>query len=253
MKFPTRRSTKGLALSSLAFCFLSGAANAASVVSGGHIDAPAFGYVPGDGFEPHIHNEGGPTGAIIDGVRVETDEEYEPDELIFQVQLSSTTTVDTTDYYWLPELEQDANDNNVPWMGIGFEEIVETVDDSGGALAFVNDTFTISLNVLSAPTGAEFRMWQTDEFGDPAELINTATNDLSFDQNPFLADQDHIHVNWGFTEQGTYELEFTITGTRVGETESESASGVYTFVVPEPSTALLGALGGLFLLRRRRN
>ncbi|MGB1129117.1 MAG: choice-of-anchor M domain-containing protein [Haloferula sp.] len=252
MKFPTRRSTKGLALSSLAFCFLSGAANAASVVTAGHIDAPAFGYVPGDGFEPHIHNEGGPDGAIIDGVRVETNEEYEPTDLIFQVQLSSTTTVDTTDYYWLPEVDVDANNNNVPWMGIGFEELVETVENTAN-LDFVNDTFTISLNVISAPTGAEFRMWQDDGFGGANDFINTATNDLSFDHNPFLADQDHIHVNWGFTEQGTYELEFTITGTRVGETESESASGVYTFAVPEPSTTLLGALGGLFLLRRRRN
>ena len=46
---------------------------AASQLTGGHIDGPAFGYDTADGFEPHFHNEGGPDGAIIDGVRQETE------------------------------------------------------------------------------------------------------------------------------------------------------------------------------------
>jgi hypothetical protein len=47
---------------------------AASLLTGGHIDGPAFGYISDadvisdplltQGFEPHFHNEGGPDGAI---------------------------------------------------------------------------------------------------------------------------------------------------------------------------------------------
>jgi hypothetical protein len=61
---------------------------AASYITGGHIDIPAFGYDTIGGFEPHIHNEGGPDGAIIDGVRVEGESEYEPNELIVRVDPS---------------------------------------------------------------------------------------------------------------------------------------------------------------------
>lgn len=58
-------------------------------------------------------------------------------------------------------------------------------------------------------------------------------------------------ANWGFTEKGIYELEFAISGTHVDD-GLQSGSGVYTFeVIPEPSALLLGALGGLALLRRR--
>lgn len=250
MKFASSSPASARLLCLLGLIGLASHATAASVVTGGHIDAPAFGYPPGEGFEPHIHNEGGADGAIIDGVRETNDVEFEPDELIFRVNFTSTTTVDTVDYYFLPEVQQTAEDNQVPWMGIGFEEIVAAVANNE-IPGFVGDTFTISLQVNSAPTGAEFRMWQDDGFGGAIDFINTATNKLSFDIDPFNG-EDHIHVNWGFTHEGVYDLEFGITGTPIGGSE-ESASGVYSFqVVPEPSAALLGALGGVLLLRRRR-
>jgi hypothetical protein len=51
--------TKLLLLPALTAFSLS--ANAASYLTGGHIDGPAFGYDSLTGFEPHYHNEGGGT------------------------------------------------------------------------------------------------------------------------------------------------------------------------------------------------
>ena len=70
-------------------------------LTGGHMDAPAFGYVSfaeqaldntlTQGFEPHLHNEGGADGAIINGVRMTTDSEYEPGDVTIVVAELSTT------------------------------------------------------------------------------------------------------------------------------------------------------------------
>jgi surface-anchored protein len=67
-----------------------------------------------------------------------------------------------------------------------------------------------------------------------------------------LDDEDHAHFGWGFTEEGTYDLTFEISGTH-GVDGFKSATATYSFsVIPEPSSALLGAIGALGLLRRRR-
>lgn len=209
---------------------------AASQLTGGHIDGPAFGYDTADGFEPHFHNEGGPDGAIIDGVRQETESEFEPADLIVVVGLTSTTTLEGTSYYWLPENETTAAANNVPFLGIGLEELA--VDDWNGLM-------TITLLSINGP-GA-FRLWQTDSFDNVIDFIDTENSITSFTVAPFT----HTHYNWGFTALGTYELEFQISGDHVVD-GLVIGSGTFTYAVPEPSTALLSALGVLALLRRRR-
>ncbi|MDP3851682.1 MAG: choice-of-anchor M domain-containing protein [Luteolibacter sp.] len=220
--------------------------HAASLVTGGHIDFPAFGYVSNadvtadpmlsQGFEPHIHNEGGADGAIIDGVRVEADTEYEPDELIIVGKKSSTITVNSTTYFWLPETEQGAAEQGVPFVGIGLEELTAS-DWAGG-------TVTISLT-FSGP--GDLLLWQDDGFGGENIFLDTANNLNSFT----LAAGSHTHFNWGFTDEGVFDLEFGIAGTHVDD-GLQSGSATYTMLIPEPSTALLGAFGVLGLLRRRR-
>ena len=78
------------------------------------MDAPAFAYVSGEGFEPHLHNEGGPDGAIIDGVRQTGNSEYAPTEITLVVPQLSTTTLNAQSYYWLPEDETAAATNAAP-------------------------------------------------------------------------------------------------------------------------------------------
>lgn len=212
--------------------------SAASLLTGGHIDGPAFGYDSADGFEPHFHNEGGPDGAIIDGVRITADSEFEPDELIVFVRPTSTTTLDGTNYFFLPQDESVAFANEVPFMGIGLEEL--------DASDWVNGIVSISLINISGP--GEFRLWQEDGFGSATDFINTDGGATTFN----LAAGSHEHFNWGFTELGTYQLEWGISGDHVSD-GIVAGSAVFTYAVPEPSTALLsfGAVA-LIALRRRR-
>jgi len=211
--------------------------HAASLVTGGHIDFPAFGYASGEGFEPHIHNEGGADGAIIDGVRIEDESEYEPDELIVVGRLTSTTTVDSNTLFWLPETEQDAAAQGVPFVGIGLEEL--------NAGDWQDGLVTISLLSFGGP--GEFLLWQDDGFGGANIFLDTANDVTSFT----LAAGSHTHYNWGFTDEGVFDLEFGISGTHFVD-GFQSGSATYTLSIPEPSAALLGALGAVSLLRRRR-
>ena len=62
----------------------------------------------------------------------------------------------------------------------------------------------------------------------------------------------HDHFNYGFSEPGMWEVELSVSAMLNG-TDLLTDTETFSFqVVPEPSTALLGALGALGLLRRRR-
>lgn len=173
--------------------------------------------------------------------------EFEPAEVYVRVGDAAmiTTTADvsflgttTGDPLWiLPEVEQ----AGLPFLGIGTDEL---------SAAFTSVDLT--LTGFNGP--GEFALWQ-DGGGTPNVFLQT-NGGLAGSLN--LLPGGHGHYNWGFTAEGIYEVEFTATGNlAAGGTQSDTAT--YTFavgtstVVPEPSSALLGALGGLFLLRRRRN
>ena len=213
--------------------------------TGGHLDGPAFGYVSvaeqaldnslTQGFEPHLHNHGGADGAIIDGVRETNESEYEPGDVTIVVPELSTTTLNSQNYYWLPQDETDAANNGAPFLGIGIEEL-NPADWTGGNV-------TISLASISGPGG--ITIWQ-DGFPNPTIFFDSAGDSVS------IAAGSHTHFNWGFSTPGTYQLEFSIAGNHIDD-GSQTASAAYTFqVVPESSTAALGALGTFALLRSRR-
>jgi surface-anchored protein len=64
----------------------------------------------------------------------------------------------------------------------------------------------------------------------------------------------HDHFNLGFSEEGIWEVELSVSGLLNG-TDLLTDTETFTFQVgsvPEPSAALLGLLGTLSLLRRRR-
>ena len=157
--------------------------------------------------------------------------------MIVVVGLTSTTTLGATSYYWLPETETAAATNNVPFLGIGLEEL-NLADWSDGI---------VTLTLLNHVGPGKFRLWQDDGFGGAIDFIHTDGGAMSFN----IAAGTHTHYNWGFTELGIHELEFQISGTHVVY-QFQSGAATYTFAVPEPSTALLGALGAVALLRRRR-
>ena len=221
-------------------------AQATSLLTGGHMDGPAFGYVSDadvdldplltQGFEPHYHNQGDPDAAVVDGVAQSAESEYAPGDLIVVVPELSVTTLSSINYYWLPETELDASANGTPFLGIGIEELVPG-DWIGG---------TVSLKLVSISGPGDFLLWQDDGFGGANVFFDSAGDSFT------LTAGSHTHYNWGFTEKGTYGLEFEISGNHVDD-GIQSASGLYTFqVIPEPTTTLLGAFGALALLRRRR-
>lgn len=168
---------------------------------------------------------------------MEDETEYEPDELILVGSETSTISVNSTTYFWLPETEQDAAAQGVPFVGIGLEEL--TAGDWVGGIV------TITLLSFSGP--GEFLLWQDDGFGGENIFLDTENNITSFT----LAAGSHTHFNWGFTEEGLFDLEFGISGTHVTD-DFQSGSATYTFAIPEPSATLLGALGAIALLRRKR-
>lgn len=204
-------------------------------LTGGHMDAPAFGYVSGSGFEPHLHNEGGPNGSIINDVREEADVEFDPADVTIVISEFSTTTLNSQNYYLLPQDANDAANYGVPFLGIGLEEL-DPADWNG--------SLTLTLQGITGP--GDFVLWQ-DGFSNSTIFADSVNDSFT------LAAGSHTHFNWGFTEKGIYGLEFAISGTHVAD-GFQTAAAIYTFeVIPEPSALLLvGALGSLALLRRRR-
>lgn len=206
-------------------------------ITGGHVDAPAFGFDAVDGFEPHIHNEGGENGAVVNNTRVEEDTEYEPGDVTIVVPLSPTTTYNSADYFFLPN----TSTSGTPYVGIGLEEL--------NPLDWVGNV-SITLSNAVTPTGASFAMWTGGDATGPF-VLSSGDAGLQLSLTP----GSHTHYNWGFSAEGIYALDFTISGTHIDSAIGfQTATGTYNFeVIPEPSSALLGAIGALALLRRRRN
>lgn len=229
----------------LSAIFLPLASQAATTyyLTGGHVDAPAFGYISNadatedepQGFEPHVHNHGGADAAIVNGSPVVDESEYEPGEITIVVPNTSTTTFNSQTYYWLPQDETDAANNGAPFAGIGLEEL--------SAGDWVGGTLTLTLLSITGP--GDIVLWQ-DGFPAADIFFDSAGDIRNFEAG------SHTHLNWGFSAVGSYQLEFGISGEHVVD-GLQSASGVYNFeVIPEPSAALLGAFASLGLLRRRR-
>lgn len=233
--------------------FIPATAHAVSYLTAGHVDAIGIGFVAGE-LEPHSHAS---EGAVIDGVTLQTGEEVEaePGELVVVAPTGSYVLRETgalwapvgvgagEGFWMLPETEQPG----LPYAGIGLEELDPA--EWAGAL-------TLTLTGANLPAGAAFSFWQTDPFGDPTFFVSTADG-ISTADTMSLTAGTHNHVGWGFTKTGTYELTFEIGGLYQPDTlvpgVAKTATATYSFhVVPEPTAALLAALGVCPLLIRRR-
>lgn len=129
----------------------------------------------------------------------------------------------------------------------------ETID---GANIPQFSTFTMTLDWATSirPAAAEFALWSLDELDQPFALFNTVSAGFSAS----LPIYDHNHYHWGFTEQGSYSLNFSFVGELVGGGFSEVGTATVNFeVIPEPSTIALllglGALGFVSAYRLRRS
>lgn len=217
----------------------------AATITGGHVDVIGIGYEAGE-LEPHSHVEFG----TIDGVAV-GEGEYEPGELTFLVPGSTLTPREAgsqwdaigvaagVPHYFLPQSAGQADSLGSIFAGIGTEEL---------SPADWNSPISLTLTGMTGP--GEFSLAQV-LLGTPTFFMSTADGISGTDTYTQSAD-DHQHFMWYFTEPGDYSLTFGFAGTHVTD-GAKTASATYNFsVVPEPSTALLGLLGALGLMRRRR-
>jgi surface-anchored protein len=222
---------------------------AQAIYTGGHGDI-GVGYLSEErAFEPHWHLG---ADAIVDGSPLPAEEEYEPGDLVARTTatrnspsgLSSILGVaDGTSIYAL------GSSTYPPNLGLAAEEL--NPDDWVGDI-------TLSLTGWTLPSGsAEFALFTTNLAGTSAVDLLFSTfspGSTDFANTLPLAPGDHAHYQWGFTEAGSYTLEFTWTGTHVTDGVISTSASYTVQVVPEPSAAALfgfGLAGALAMLRRR--
>jgi surface-anchored protein len=198
-----------------------------------------IGYVIGDGWDLHIHQEEPPPGI-----------EVEPADGLLRVNGSAQTTVPAgaswsflgsagSPVWILPQ----NNTAGLLYLGWATEEITDGI--------FVNDEVTLTLKSVSGP--GDFSVFSTTVFG-PTVRMNSGDGITALDRL-ILPTGTHEHYNVGFTAPGDYTVAFEASGTLVdGNLFTASGDVEYFFtVVPEPtSAALIGVGMAALLLARRR-
>lgn len=222
----------------------------------GHADV-GVAYEDGDFF---LHYHIGGDSNVAEG-------EYDPSELYVRVSDSlyfpsvplplygfTGATEEDPDAWGLPQ----SNTSGVPFMGFATEEL--DMDDWDGAITFELLGFTFQPQGSGVTERAHFSLWQ-QVLATPVPYMATSDGIDSSDSltmNP----GGHDHYNWGFTEEGVYQIDFRVYGTHVTDGYLED-SGTLTFAVgnntavPEPGAWMilpgLAVLGLVMHYGRRRS
>lgn len=230
----------------------------AALYTSGHGDI-GVGYedeeTPGT-FELHPHWHLGST-AVVDGAPVGNapdGEEFDAGDITAAVTTANTAPNNATfndgtgvaagaTIWTLPQ----GSTPGVPFLGIATEEL--TPADWVGSITF-------ELGAVTSPSGSgHFSLWQSDGLGGLSFFwsTNNELGTVNGDNTLLMAAGGHDHFNYGFSEQGTWDVEITVSGEHVDDGVVSTTETFSFSVVPEPTSALLCGLGALgFLARRRR-
>jgi surface-anchored protein len=163
----------------------------------------------------HVHDE-------------ESDTEFAPGEVVLALHSEAMQKVPEDPQYaflgaagspvWvLPETE----DHGLLFLGLAAEEIEAGV--------FVGDQITLSLKAVDGP--GDFILYHTDAFGAPVVTMNSADG-IDESDTRVLAVGSHNHVNWVFTQPGTYRIGLQAAGVLESDgSESVSEVAEYEFEV----------------------
>ncbi|HAV61262.1 MAG TPA: hypothetical protein DCY13_02740 [Verrucomicrobiales bacterium] len=154
--------------------------------------------------------------------------EFAPDQVL--IRLSDNARLEIPDLpnfgflgtpgdpIWIAPQSQSAG---VPYLGLSSEAT------PGGT--FANNRFDVLLTSLTGPGG--FIMWTTGGTGNPTVHLDSRDG-FSVADRFDLPSGGHNHMNWGFTEPGTYHLGLTARGTLTGTSQSTSSEEeIYVFEV----------------------
>lgn len=208
----------------------------ATPLTTGHADV-GIGYESG-AFNLHVHDE-------------VNDIEYSPADALLVVRSAALQRSPGGDYRFLGPVGTPVwvlpkvQNPDLLFLGIGAEELAPA--DWMGTLQF-------SLKSVSGP--GSFYLWNSDAFGRPEVLMDSADGIGPGDRTSVIPGS-HAHLNWGFSEPGSYSIAFEAAGVHVMDGPQVSGPVAYHFqVVPEPGTLALTALGSgvlLLLIRRRQD
>ena len=268
------RHCRTLSLTLAAAALAAGTARADVVeYTDGHADI-GLGYEgPGELFL-HYHFEG----ATVGGTR-QNDAEFEPEDVYTRVPDSQGLNFDSvppqfqftgitpdgtaaSDFWFLPQ----GNVSGVPFLGFATEEL--NAGDWVGNLSFALTGMRFTPFGTGVAGQEVFSLWQNDPFGNP-DVFMTTTDGIGGGDALSLPTGQHDHFNFGFSEEGQYELDFAASGTHVTDgfvedfgtlqfAVGDATPGFAPAPVPEPgSTALIGLAacglaGGAARRRRER-
>lgn len=173
-------------------------------------------------------------------------EEYEPDEAFlvptsFRTQSGALGGIaDGASVFFVPEVQDPAT----LWLGLASD------DTPLGVLE--NDQYEVELVGFTGPAGGTFVASQDDGFGGNTIFIDTS--DGIGNDSILIAPVGDNHYEYAFDTLGKYELTFRASATTTSAFGGSpiSATGTYTFFVPEPATAGLFGIAAMVGLRRRR-
>ena len=229
-----------------------------ALFTSGHGDIGiAYEEEPGEPSVFFLHNHVSPNG-VVDGMSG-SDQEFAAGDSTIVVplttmgtqsdsQLDAGTGVSGGPIWALSDSSTEAAAQGAPFLGFAAEELTPSDWDATAMITF-------TLGSVTSPSGSgSFSAWNRDGFGNPLFFLSTEGAGLTENNNTItIPAGTESHFNLGFSEPGNWGIEFTVAGTHVVD-GPQSSTGTFNFtVVPEPSSALLAAIGSLALMRRRRS